>query len=100
MAYFNLGSVPSEKKTSEFKDLVAAFEKVTGVRLSTDDFMSKICDETDEKIPNFNFIPTVTDSMDMLAVEYYFSFNEGADSFLDRLTVCDTGMNFHLFERS
>jgi len=99
MAYFDLGSMPSEKKNREYHELLDVFEKVTGVRLSRDDFMSQDGPETGDALPNFNFIPTVTDSMSMVAVEYYFSHNEGSSSFDDMFTVCDTGMNFHFFEQ-
>lgn len=99
-AYFDFGSVPSEKKTREFRDLLDAFEKVTGVRLSKNDFKAESDDPTGEGLPNFNFIPTVTEKMNMLAVEYYFSHNQGSDSFDAMFSVCDTGMNFHFFERS
>lgn len=100
MAYFDFGSVPSEKKSREFRELLAAFEKVTGASLSRSDFMAKANPETGDALPNFNFIPTVTQSTNMLSVGYYFEHKEGADSFEDWFRVCDTGMNFHLFEYS
>jgi hypothetical protein len=100
MAYFEFGSMPSKKKSREFQELLAAFEKITGAHLSQDDFKAKVNTETGDVLPNFNFIPTVTEDMNMLAVGYYFERNEGADSFEDWFSVCDTSMNFHFFERS
>lgn len=100
MAYFDFGSVPSKKKSREYRELLDAFEKVTEVRLSQEDFMSGANTETGDTFPNFNFIPTITDKMNMLAVGYYFERNEGAaDSFDDWFSVCDTSMSFHFFER-
>lgn len=103
MAYFEFGSMPSKKKSREFCELLVAFKKVTGASLSRSDFMAKAHSETGDTLPNFNFIPTVTQTMNMLAVGYYFDrndANEGADSFEDWFSVCDTGMNFHLFEQT
>lgn len=100
MAYFDFGSVPSKKKSREYHELLDAFEKVTGVRLSREDFMSRADTETGDTLPNFNFIPTVTDKMNMLAVGYYFERTQGADSFDDWFRVCDTSMSFHFFERA
>ena len=97
-AYFDFGSVPSEKKKRNFRELLASFEKITGVQLTADDFTAKESPEG-ETLPNVNFIPTVTDDMRMLAVEYFFSVREGAEDFLERFEVSDHSMNFHLFER-
>lgn len=97
-AYFDFGSVPSEKKRRDFRELLTAFKAITGVHLTADDFTAKESPEG-EILPNFNFIPTVTDDMRMLAVEYFFSLREGAEDFLDRFEVCDHRMYFHLFEK-
>lgn len=98
-AYFEFGSVPSEKKKRNFRELLLAFEKITGVQLTVDDFTAKESPEG-ETFPNFNFIPTVTGDMRMLAVEYFFSQREGAEDFLESFEVCDDSMNFHLFEKT
>lgn len=98
MAYFDFGPVLSKKKSREYRELLEAFEKVTGVSLSRDDFLSQADTETGDIFPNVNFIPTVTDKMNMLAVEYYFTHTAGAESFDSMFTVCDTTMNFHSFE--
>lgn len=98
-AYFDFGPVPSEKKQRTFKELVAAFAKMTGVQLTAEDFTATV-DSDGETLPNFNFIPTVTGDMRMLAVEYFFTPGEGAEAFLERLEVSDDTMNFHLFEKS
>lgn len=98
-AYFDLGPVPSEKKMREFRELVAAFEKMTGVQLSSDDFFTSEAESSSgDRMPDFNFTPTVTDAMNMLAVEYFFSLSEGAESLKDGLSVADDTMNFHFFE--
>ena len=99
VAYFEVGSVPSKKKQRDFRDLVAAFAKITGVQLTVDDFTTKASTDG-EILPNFNFIPTVTDDMSMLAVEYYFAQREGAKDFFEGLEVCNDSMNFHFFEKS
>lgn len=98
-AYFEFGSVPSKKKQRDFRDLVAAFAKITGVQLTAADFTTEACVDG-ETLPNFNFVPTVTDDMNMLAVEYYFAQREGAKDLFEGLEVCDDSMNFHLFEKS
>lgn len=69
---FEFGSMPSEKKRQEFHELRAAFKSVTGAELTTDDFLARAEEEEGETLPNFNFIPAVTDEMSMLAVEHYF----------------------------
>lgn len=97
-AYFEFGSVPSDKKRRNFRELVVAFQKITGVQLTTDDFMVKDGPEG-ESLPNFNFIATVTDGTSMLAVEYFFTQREGAKDFLESFEVSDDTMNFHLFEK-
>ena len=97
-ACFEFGAVPSKKKKRTFHELLAAFEKVTGVQLTVEDFTVK--EQPDgEVFPNFNFIPTVTDDTRMLAVEYFFSQREGAKDFLESFEVSDHSMNFHLFEK-
>ena len=98
LAYFEFGSVPAEKKRRDFRELVAAFETITGVQLTAEDFTAKIRPKG-ETLPNFNFIPTVTDDMSMLAVEYFFTHREGAENFLDSFEVSDHSMNFHFFEK-
>lgn len=96
---FEFGSMPSEKKRREFHELRAAFKSMTGAALTTDDFLARAEEEEGETLPNFNFIPAVTDEMSMLAVEYYFVQAPEAKSFDDMFSVCDTGMRFHFFER-
>lgn len=98
-AYFEFGSVPSKKKQRDFRDLVAAFAKITGVQLTVEDFTTQTGEDC-ETLPNFNFIPTVTDDMSMVAVEYYFAQREGAKDIFEGFEVCDDSMNFHLFEKS
>ena len=98
-ACFEFGSVPAEKKNREFRELVAAFKTITGVQLTAEDFTAKIRPEGGT-IPNFNFIPTVTNDMSMLAVEYFFIHRKEAENFLDSFEVSDDSMKFHFFEKS
>ena len=50
--------------------------------------------------PNFNFIPTVTEKMSMLVVEYFFTFNDDKDTSDEKFCskISDSAMNFYLFE--
>lgn len=94
-ACFDFGSVPSEEKYRDFADLLAAFEKMTGVRLSKDDFFFQT--KNDHSLPNFDFVGEVSERMQMLVVRYYYAHQSGAKTFDDMLKVCDDTMHFHLF---
>ena len=99
LAYFEFGSVPAEKKNREFQELISAFKTITGVQLTAEDFTAKICQEG-ETLPYLNFIPTITDDMSMLAVEYFFIHRKEAENFPDSFEVYDDSMKFHFFEKS
>lgn len=100
-AYFDFGAVPSKKKVRTFKQLLSAFHGITGVELDPQIFEMK--SEDGEAFPNFNFISTVTDTQDMLVVQYYFSMDEleETEKSIDALFhVATSPMHFHLFSRT
>lgn len=100
-AYFDFGAVPSKKKVRTFNQLLSAFHGLTGVELDPQIFKMKRDD--DEPFPNFNCFSTVTDTQDMLVVEYYFSMDWKKDSErpIDAIfQVATSPMHFHLFSRT
>lgn len=99
--YFDFGAVASKKKVRTFKQLLSAFHGITGVELDPQIFQMKRDD--DEPFPNFNCFSTVTDTQDMLVVEYYFSMDWKKDSEkpIDAIFhVSTSSMHFHLLSRT
>jgi len=101
---FDFGSVPSEKNSRDFQQLLNSFKIMTGVQLEKSIFAMQRDNEDDCVIPNFNFITTITDEMNMLAVEYYFSDSSDSKAdvsdLLSRLVVSDSSMDFYLFQKT
>ncbi|WP_319531129.1 hypothetical protein [uncultured Cohaesibacter sp.] len=100
MGLYDFGTEITDQRCQDLRDLLVAFETVTGTYLSEDAFFEEP-DEDGDAFPIVDCTSMVNETCSMLVVEYYFTFNCNVNSlnFRDSISVTHDDMVFYLFER-
>ncbi len=103
--FYKFASELSDENQHEFRQILVAMEAITGARLNRECFFSDWDDDDDDDddgLPNINYMRTVTDTQNMLVVEYYFQLDlsdrDGELRKGEHFSVSTDYMTFYLFE--